>query len=553
MSTKQIMVGLLSLTLVAVLTFGVVWIVGNFNTVKSGMGGVNLYTKEDLDNAYQDGYNTAITNKAEYEALIDNYRDTITILNDTVSKLNSQILDLQSQIATLITSNTNKDVTISSLNAQIGTLQASISSLTAQVSSLTTSISNLTSDNAELNLIIATLNSTIANLQLQSTTFTVTIAQLNSLISYLSGIIIDWENRTEFVVTYYVNGLAWDIQVISNPAMKPTLPTSPSGNWSFVGWSLDGVTVIDPTQINVISDIKFYAVINCTVTFKVDGNNYDVQIKPYGGYASLPVEPMKPVYAFSGWSLDEVNVVTSLFVHQNTTYYAMFTFLPVSFAVDSPELIKAVAMAGLAPTIYNIGDEKDITLTTSEVITVQILGFNHDDKADGSGKAPITLGMKELLADTYRMNPTSSNVGGWNATELRNTTLAMIFSQFPQEWKDIIEEVIKKATAGNLSTEIQASVDKLFLFSEVEISGTAALGYADEGSQYEYWRTVKDGTVIADRAKYYSNGEGPRGAWWLRSPSLVVVSSFRGVPSNSNDFANAGCSYLYAVCFGFCI
>ena len=100
METKKVLAVIFSLVFVAIFGFVLSWGIINFNKVKDGMSGTELYTSEDLKNSYQDGYNTALQNKDEYDELINGYRDTITTLNDNISQLNSQITNLK---------NTNQD------------------------------------------------------------------------------------------------------------------------------------------------------------------------------------------------------------------------------------------------------------------------------------------------------------------------------------------------------------------------------------------------------------------------------------------------------------
>ena len=224
----------------------------------------------------------------------------------------------------------------------------------------------------------------------------------------------------------------------------------------------------------------------------------------------------------------------------------------VDFATDSWETISAACKDGSYKTVYQVGDTKDITLSTGETITVAIMGFDHDDLSDGSGKAPITLGMTELLATKYPMNSTDTNAGGWDESEMRTSTMATLLTQLPSDLQAVIETVNKKATAGGKSTSITTSSDKLWLLAEVEVDGTTEAGYVDEGEQYEYWKTVKDGTVSADRIKYLSNGSGSADNWWMRSPTVNGSNAFwygrwdgiiySGFPGNSNG-----------VCFGFCV
>ena len=222
----------------------------------------------------------------------------------------------------------------------------------------------------------------------------------------------------------------------------------------------------------------------------------------------------------------------------------------VDFATDSWETISAACKDGSYKTVYKVGDTKDITLSTGETITVAIMGFDHDDLCDGSGKAPITVAMENLLASKYRMNSLNTNAGGWDDCLMRTSTMATLLSQLPTDLQSVIKQVNKKATAGSKSTAIKTSADKLWLFAEVEVDGTTSTGYADEGEQYEYWKTVKDGTVAVDRIKYLSNGSTC--SWWLRSPSLGNSTTF-WLFNSSGDDGISFASNSDAVSFGFCV
>jgi len=176
------------------------------------------------------------------------------------------------------------------------------------------------------------------------------------------------------------------------------------------------------------------------------------------------------------------------------------------------------------------------------------MGFDHDNKT-GGGKAGITFGMKNLLSTTYKMNATDTNTGGWDQSQMRTETMATLLSQLPTDLRNVIKAVDKKATAGAQSTTITTSSDKLWLFSEKEIDDTTSSGYADEGVQYEYWRTVKDGKVNADRVK---TRNGSANGWWLRSPHVSYANPFRYVYIYGSVNTN-GASVAVGVCFGFCV
>ena len=264
-------------------------------------------------------------------------------------------------------------------------------------------------------------------------------------------------------------------------------------------------------------------------------------------------ESQNPVLGAGVLGYDSTNDITK--IGDGTTAWADLNMVATkpkpTFADSDWATIAELSENGQAQTFFSVGDEKTISLTTGEQVTLVILGFNHDDLTSG-GKAGMTIGMKNLLATTYRMNETATNEGGWDESEMRTSTMATLLSQLPSDLQGVIKQVNKKATAGGASTSITTSADKLWLLAEVEVDGTTSAGYADEGEQYEYWKTVKDGTVSADRIKYLSNGSGSAYNRWLRSPNVSNSTNFRGFYS-TGGVGNGSASYARGVSFGFCV
>ena len=223
------------------------------------------------------------------------------------------------------------------------------------------------------------------------------------------------------------------------------------------------------------------------------------------------------------------------------------------FETDGWDAVSAAIADGTYKTKYHIGEEKTIELTSGELVTLQILGFDHDDLADGTGKAPITLGMKHLLSTTVGMNTSNTNSGGWTASKMRTVTIPDKYAQLPADLKEMVKTVKKKTSKGSQSSEIVESEDTLFLFSEVEIAGERRYSVTGEGEQYDYWKKLYNhGGLAANRIKKLSNGSGNASYWWLRSPCASYSSYFCSIYS-SGEFNSSNASYSYGVCFGFCI
>ena len=196
---------------------------------------------------------------------------------------------------------------------------------------------------------------------------------------------------------------------------------------------------------------------------------------------------------------------------------------------------------GMAEQFFKVGDTKTVNINGTNY-EVQIIGFNHDTKTAG-GKAGITFQLVDCLTTAYPMNSSNTNVGGWTSSVMRQTTLKTILSQLPSALQSVLKAVNKLTSAGNQSTTINTTSDKLFLLSEIEIFGTTTYSVAGEGSQYEWYMAGNS------KIKYRS---GSANAWWERSPRSGDTTAFCYV-NGSGTAGNNVASASYGVSFGFCV
>ena len=195
---------------------------------------------------------------------------------------------------------------------------------------------------------------------------------------------------------------------------------------------------------------------------------------------------------------------------------------------------------------FAVGDEKNITLSTDEALTLAIMDFDHDELADGTGYAGITFGMKNLMASTRQMNSSNTNSGGFTGSAMYTWLQNTLLPTLPSDLQAVLKSVNKKTSAGSRSSTINTNAMKLFLFSEIEIFGSTTYSKAGEGSQYSYFATA------ANRIKYLSNGSGSADFWWGRSPRASTSAGFCLVDSGGNA-SYASASNSRGVCFGFCV
>ena len=138
------------------------------------------------------------------------------------------------------------------------------------------------------------------------------------------------------------------------------------------------------------------------------------------------------------------------------------------------------------PDAWAVGDQKTMSIGGTNY-TIDIIGRNHDDYSDGSGKAPLTFQLHDCYNTKYVMDSDGENTRGWTDCAIRVTHIPTILAKMPTEVKGAIREVVKMTSVGNADTTIESANDKLFLLSEIEIFGTTRFSANGEGGQYEYY------------------------------------------------------------------
>ena len=175
-------------------------------------------------------------------------------------------------------------------------------------------------------------------------------------------------------------------------------------------------------------------------------------------------------------------------------------------------------------------------------IPIRLVGILHDDKAGGkSGKAGLTFMAKKSFPRAFKMNPNSSNYGGWKSSDLRGRMNGGdIYSAMPDDLKGIVEPVLKMTnnTVGSyVGAVATATADKFWLPSMNEVSAyhtdlssdkyAYPANYKEEGEGYEFFAQTETSATdnyvdVLSGAYQTPSGSRPSGASssyaWLRSP-----------------------------------
>lgn len=220
------------------------------------------------------------------------------------------------------------------------------------------------------------------------------------------------------------------------------------------------------------------------------------------------------------------------------------TMISGVFSENEWSTIIEACQSGEVPSTWAVGDQKTMTIGGHDY-QIDIIGKNHDDYADGSGKAPLTFQLHDCYASEAQMNDSATTVGGWRQSVMRLVTLPAILAAMPTEVQNGIREVSKKANkGGNAAQQNETVADKLFLLGEVEIFGQKSISNGGDGTQYQYYKTE------SNRVK---RRNGSTVWWWERltragngtTEFCAVLAT--GQPSYGT--ANWSASFSFAFCF----
>lgn len=220
-----------------------------------------------------------------------------------------------------------------------------------------------------------------------------------------------------------------------------------------------------------------------------------------------------------------------------------------------------IAKNGTSSVVYakakaamDAGTKFSTKLTNGQTLEYKIIGINHDDLADGSGKAGLTF-LTSSTTIRSRMNAINTNTGGWEKSELRQKmNSGEIWKLMPSDLQSKVKSVTKLTNNVNgtdKNAAVTATSDKLFLLSYSEIVATPYSGWSNylwignEGTQYEAFK----GKVTNN----YSGNESLKigYTWWERSVLPYSSYGFLLVGTDGDPSNGSGATYSFCVCPAF--
>lgn len=186
---------------------------------------------------------------------------------------------------------------------------------------------------------------------------------------------------------------------------------------------------------------------------------------------------------------------------------------------------------------------KALQLSDGNAIGMRIVGLRQDTRADGSGKAGITM-MADSTVGAQAMN--DGDAADWSETSLRTWLNGEFLSLLPTEVSGRIVEVAKTTTRATDMSAQETTADKVWLLSYSELvgdidSGSSRSGsYIQEGSQYQMFSDF--GCVWSENSEHYEVGGG-LARWWTRSPdplsssNVIAPDNETGAPGYARNHA----------------
>ncbi len=259
---------IISIILIAGVGFGVFWSIQNYDKVEQGMSGTGLYVQSDLDKAYEDGYTKALSDKKDYELFIVEYKDKIAVLTDTVTKLTKTISTLETQLHETENANGVMSITLKELREQNEVLKSDIE-------------------------------------------------HYKNLVSALTG-------ESVYVVKFMLEDSIYSVQTVNSGSTAIITIPANTNTLIFNGWSVDGITPVEPSEYQIFEDITFKALVTkkYELNFIINGEVIGTQYVTNTETITPPVVEVPEGYVFDGWFVDNSAVSFDNF---NATENTVFT------------------------------------------------------------------------------------------------------------------------------------------------------------------------------------------------------------------------------------
>ena len=195
-----------------------------------------------------------------------------------------------------------------------------------------------------------------------------------------------------------------------------------------------------------------------------------------------------------------------------------------AFEKDSWSTIAANVKSGNTDK-YNVGDTKEIDLGELGTHTVRVANKSECTTETSETACGFVVEFADIITQ-QSLNSTTTNIGGWPASEGRTYVNSTILKALPSDLQNVIADTTVISGHGSTLGETNfTSTDKLYFLSTKEIWGEIVDDTINtETKQLDYYKNL--GVTTSSYIGAIKQYNGSNSYWWLRSASKVRSDSF---------------------------
>ena len=215
---------------------------------------------------------------------------------------------------------------------------------------------------------------------------------------------------------------------------------------------------------------------------------------------------------------------------------------PKSFAEDTWETIAE----NTSSDVYNVGDTRQVLIGNNSY-TVRISNKSTPTECNDSNFSQTACGFVVEFADIVenrKMNSTNTNVGGWEASEMRTYANGAFFNKLPEDLRNVIIETKVVSGHGRTTGETNfTTTDKIYLLSAHEVWKDGTSNHVSTNdTAYNQTRQLDYYKNLGVTTDSYSGAIKKNSPWWLRAANSDSYNRFLAV-NNAGHWDDSSASY----------
>lgn len=193
-------------------------------------------------------------------------------------------------------------------------------------------------------------------------------------------------------------------------------------------------------------------------------------------------------------------------------------------------------------------------------VDVEVIGYEHDDRAGGLGKAKLTFFCKTLpnISATVVNQENNNAYEGWQHSTVRKFLNNTLFDCLTDELRseDGIKTVCKYSDDGNgTNSKLVMTTDKLWIMSTAEIGGDHLKAIVSgQGELYgDTFSLNSQGANAANTKRIKFRDEGQCNDSWMTRTTYIHGNEMHYEITSAGAFKDQGSWQSSYIAFGFCI